>query len=107
MAALALAVAGIAVPDSLNPTLIIAELYLAVGERPFRRTLAFTLAAFVVTLAGGLAIALGLGDLISSVLPKPSATVKWGVATGVGVMLVGGACVLWRTRGSIAHRTPP
>ena len=72
MPGLALAVVAIALPDSLNPSLIVAAIFLALGQHPFRRTLAFTLAAFVVTLAGGMLIALGLGDLILSLLPHPS-----------------------------------
>jgi hypothetical protein len=105
--ALALAVVAIALPDSLNPSLIVAAMYLAVGPRPFRHTLAFTVAAFVVTLAGGLAIALGLGDLVVSVLPKLSHKAKWRVMTAVGVALVGGAVALWWRRESLAADEPP
>jgi cytochrome c biogenesis protein CcdA len=103
---LALAVVAIAIPDSLNPSLIIAAVYVALGPNPVRRTLAFTLAAFAVTLAGGLAIALGLGDLILSLLPKPSRTVKWQVLTVVGVMLVFGGVVIWWRRDSLASDPP-
>jgi cytochrome c biogenesis protein CcdA len=104
VAALALAVVGIALLDSLNPTLIVADVYLALGPHPLRRTLGFTIAAFVVTLAGGLAIALGLGDLILSVLPKLSHTVKWDVLIAVGLLLVCGGGVIWWRRDALAHR---
>jgi cytochrome c biogenesis protein CcdA len=104
--ALALAVVGIALPDSLNPTLIVGALYLALTDHPFRRTLAFTIAAFLVTLAGGLAVALGLGDLVRSLLPKPSPTVKWTVLTVVGAALVGGAAALWWRRDSVTDSDP-
>lgn len=106
MPALVLAVAGIALPDSLNPTLIVAAIYLGLGPRPFARTLAFTVAAFTVTLAGGLLIAVGLGDVIVALLPKPSATVKWTVLTIVGVALVCGAGLLWHRRDSVASDPP-
>jgi cytochrome c biogenesis protein CcdA len=106
MPGLALAVVAIALPDSLNPTLIVGAVYLALGRRPFRRTLAFTLAAFAVTLAGGLAIALGLGDLIVSLLPKLSRTVKWVILTAVGVLLIGGGVVIWWKRQSLAADAP-
>lgn len=106
MAAVALAVVGIALLDSLNPSLIVADVYLTLGPHPLRRTLGFTIAAFVVTLAGGLAIALGLGDLILSVLPKLSHTVKWDVLTAVGVLLVCGGAVIWWRRDSLADREP-
>lgn len=107
MPGLALAVMAIALPDSLNPSLIVAAVYLALGQHPFRRTLGFTIAAFVVTLAGGLAIALGLGDLILSLLPKPSKTVKWEILTAVGVgLMCGGVVIFWR-RDSLADSEPP
>jgi cytochrome c biogenesis protein CcdA len=107
MPALALAVIGIALPDSLNPTLIVGALYEALGSRPFRRTLAFTVGAFLVTLGGGLVLAVGLGDLILALLPKLSRTVKWAVMTAVGAALVGGAAVLWLKRNSVAESEPP
>jgi cytochrome c biogenesis protein CcdA len=98
MPALALAVIAIALPDSLNPSLIVAAVYLALGARPVRRTALFTAATFAVTLAGGLAIALGLGDLVLSLLPKLSHTVKWDVAIAVGVILMCGGVVIWWRR---------
>jgi hypothetical protein len=71
------AVVAIAPPDSLNPSLIIAAVFLTLGLRPLRRTIAFTVSAFAVTLAGGLVVALGWGDLILSLLPKLSRPVKY------------------------------
>ena len=106
MAALALAVVGIALLDSLNPSLIVADVYLTLGPHPLRRTLGFLIAAFVVTLAGGLAIALGLGDLILSVLPSLSHTVKWDVLTAVGVLLMCAGVVIWWRRGALGARGP-
>lgn len=102
MPALALAVIAIALPDSLNPSLIVAATYLTLGAHPVRRALLFTIAAFAVTLAGGLAIALGLGDLILSLLPKLSHTAKWDVITGVGILAMCGGAVVWWRRESLA-----
>ena len=102
MVTLAFAVIAIAAPDSLNPSLIVAAVYLALGAHPLRRTVEFTIAAFVVTLAGGLAIALGLGDLIRSLLPKLSHTVKWDVLTAVGILVMCGGAVVWWRRDSLA-----
>jgi hypothetical protein len=51
--ALAIAVIAIALPDSLNPSLIVAEVYLTLGRHPVARALLFTVTAFAVTLAGG------------------------------------------------------
>lgn len=107
MPGLALAVVGIALPDSLNPTLIVAAVYLTLGPHPLRRTIAFTIAAFIVTLAGGLVVAVGLGDLILSLVPKPSKTLKWSVMTGLGIALICGGLVIWWRRNSLADSEPP
>jgi cytochrome c biogenesis protein CcdA len=104
MPALALAVVLIAVPDSLNPSLIVAAVYLTLGSHPVRRSIVFTVAAFVVTLAGGLAIALGLGDLIRSLLPKLSRTAKYDVITAVGVLMLCGGAVIWWRRDALASK---
>ncbi len=112
MAGLALAVVAIALPDSLNPSLIAAAAYLALGAHPVRRSLVFAVTAFAVTLAGGLAIALGLGDLILSLLPKLSHTAKFDVITVVGVLVMCGGAVIWWRRDALAgkpadrHREP-
>jgi cytochrome c biogenesis protein CcdA len=105
--ALALAVAAIAVPDSLNPSLIAAAAYLALSPRRVRSTAAFTVAAFAVTLSGGVAIALGLGDLILSIVPKPEPTLKYALMVAVGVAFVGGGAVLWWRRESLGSRSSP
>ena len=79
MLSLALAVVAIALPDSLNPSLIAGELVVAGGRHPGARAVAFTVAAWAVTFAVGLALALGLGDLIVSLLPKPGARLKYSL----------------------------
>ena len=107
MPALALAVAAIAVPDSLNPSLIVAAVYLALGSRRVRSTAAFTAAAFAVTLSGGLLIALGLGDLILSLVPKPAPTLKYALMVAAGVALVCGGAALWWRRDSLTKHTSP
>jgi cytochrome c biogenesis protein CcdA len=110
--ALALAVVVIAAPDSLNPSLIVAAVFLTLGAHPIRRSAMFTISAFVITLAGGLAIALGLGDLILSLLPKLSRTAKYDVIIAVGVLVMCGGAVLWWRRDALAsepsdsHREP-
>jgi cytochrome c biogenesis protein CcdA len=100
--ALALAVVAIAAPDSLNPSLIVAAVFLTLGAHPIRRSLVFTITAFVVTLAGGLAIALGLGDLILSLIPKLSRTAKYDVFIVVGIIVMAGGVVLWWRRDALA-----
>lgn len=106
MVGLTFAVVGIALPDSLNPSLIVAGVYLAIGTHATRRMIAFTSAAFIVTLAGGFVIALGLGDLILSLVPKLSRSVKYQALTLVGVALVCGGAVIWWRRESLAGGEP-
>jgi Sap, sulfolipid-1-addressing protein len=96
---LALAVVAIALPDSINPSLIGADLFLVGDRHPARRTVAFAIAAWMVTFLIGLAIALGLGDLIRSILPKPSATLKYTMVAVAGVVLMlAGAFALIRRK---------
>ena len=113
MLKLAVAVVAIALPDCINPSLIGGELLVATGQHPRRQTIAFTLAAWTVTFLFGLALALGLGDLILSVVPKPSATVKYSLVAAAGLALVIGGAVVWIRRkalvsseGSTQRREP-
>ena len=101
---LVLAIILIALPDSVNPSLIITELLLAGGPHPRRSTAVFTAAAMATTFAGGLALAVGLGDLILSLLPKPSAVVKDTVTAGAGAVLISGGLLLWIRRKPAAAR---
>lgn len=113
MLKLAVAVVAIALPDSINPSLIGGELLVATGGHPRRRTAVFTLAAWTVTFLFGLVLALGLGDLILSLVPKPGATVKYSLVTAAGVVLVLGGAGVWVRRDRLAsptapeHRRPP
>jgi hypothetical protein len=103
---LAIAVVAIALPDSINPSLIAAELLVAGGRHPGLKALTFTCAAFAVTLVAGLALALGLGDLILSLLPKPGKVVKYSLITAAGVALAAGGVIVWVRRKSLAAKTP-
>jgi cytochrome c biogenesis protein CcdA len=104
---LVIAVVAIALPDCVNPSLIGGELFVATGSRPRLRTAAFTLCAFTVTFVFGLALALGLGDLILSFLPKPSVTLKYALITAAGLVLVIGGTVIWIRRKGLASSEPP
>lgn len=100
------AVVAIALADCVNPSLIGGELFVATGEHPRRQAAAFTLAAWTVTFAFGLAVALGLGDLILSFVPKPGATVKYGLITAAGVALVVGGAMVWVRRKALVSAEP-
>lgn len=106
MLSLAIAVIAIALPDSVNPSLIAAELAVAGGQRPGLRAMVFTGAAFAVTLAAGVALALGLGDLIVSLLPKPGKTLKYSLITAAGVALAAVGVAVWLRRKALAAHTP-
>ena len=99
---LAITVVAIALPDCINPSLIGGELFVATGERPRWRTATFTLAAWAVTFLFGVAFALGLGDLILSLVPKPGATVKYALIAAAGFLLTVGGTVVWIRRRSLA-----
>ena len=102
MLSLAVAVVVIALPDCINPSLIAAELFLAAEERPGWRTVVFTVAVWTVTFLVGLALALGLGDLILSILPKPGATLKYTLMLAAGLVLVAGGTIVWFRRDALA-----
>ncbi len=103
---LTVAVVAIALPDCINPSLIGAEVLFGAGPHPARATAAFAVAAFMVTFLVGLALALGLGDVILSVLPKPGATVKYALITAAGIVLLAGAAMLWIRRKALASSAP-
>jgi cytochrome c biogenesis protein CcdA len=100
-------VVSIGLADSLNPSTIGPALYLATGERARGRVAEFTLGVFVVYFIGGLAIALGPGQLILSLVPRPSHRVTHLIEIGVGVAMIGAAALLWRHRTQLARRDPP
>ena len=106
MLKLVITVIAIALPDCINPTLIGGELFVATGPQPKRRTLEFTLAAWTVTFLFGLALALGLGDLILSFVPKPGPVVKYALVTAAGLVLVLGGAGVWIRRRSLVSSEP-
>ncbi|MGA9858998.1 MAG: GAP family protein [Solirubrobacteraceae bacterium] len=106
MLSLALAVIAIALPDSLNPSLIAAEVFLAAGPHPGRRTMSFALSAWTVTFLVGVALALGLGDFILSVVPKPGATTKYALFLAAGLLLLIGGIVIWVRRRALGTSGP-
>lgn len=106
MLSLAVAVVAIALPDCVNPSLIGAELLFGAGPHAARRTAAFALTAFTVTLVIGVALALGLGDLILSVLPKPGAAVKYALITAAGILLFAGGTLVWMRRKALTRSAP-
>lgn len=101
---LALVVSAIALPDSINPSLILADLYLAAGPRPVLRTAIFAVAVFAVTFLGGVLIMLGLAELVRSLLPTLSDEVKYALIIAGGVSLGLGGIGIWVKREALAGR---
>ncbi len=100
-------VVSIGLADSLNPTTIAPALYLATGEHPTKRVAGFTLGVFMVYLLGGVLIALGPGQLILSLVPKPDAEDRHVIEIVVGVAMMVASILLWRHRGRLSDRRMP
>src|SRR5262249_12555897 len=97
----------IGLADSLNPTTIAPALYLATGERARTQVTEFTLGVFIVYLFGGLAIALGPGQLLLSLVPKPDRDAKHLIEVLVGAAMLAAALLLWRSRERLSRRQMP
>ncbi len=100
-------VVSIGLADSANPSTIAPALYLASGERALGRVTEFTLGVFFVYFLGGVAIALGPGQLLLSLLPNPDRTARHALEIGVGVAMLIAAATLWRYRDKLIRRDPP
>jgi cytochrome c biogenesis protein CcdA len=98
---------SIGLADSLNPTTIAPALYLASGERARERVLEFTVAVFLVYLLGGLAIALGPGQLLLALIPHPHHRVAYAIELAAGLCMLFAALLLWRHRARLADRAAP
>src|ERR1700749_3977555 len=95
-------VGSIGIADSLTPTTIAPALYLAAGDHARRQVAEFTAAVFVVFLFGGLAIALGPGELLLAVVPRPGRHLGYVLEIVAGVAMLVAAAVLWAYRDRLA-----
>ena len=98
---------SIGVADSLNPTTIAPALYLAAGDHNRRQVAEFTAAVFGVYLFGGLAIALGPGELLLTIVPRPGRHLGYLLETVAGAAMLAAAAVLWGYRKRLAHADAP
>jgi cytochrome c biogenesis protein CcdA len=98
---------SIGLADSLNPTTIAPALYLASGDRARANVTEFTLGVFIVYLVGGAAIALGPGQLLLSLVPKPGRDARHIIEIVVGVAMLFAAAMLWRHRDRLSERRLP
>lgn len=100
-------VLSIGFADALNPSTIGPALYLASGERPRRAVFQFTLGVFLVSLLGGVIVALGPGQAVLALIPHPGPTARYVLETAAGAsMLVLGVLLLLK-RGRLAQREFP
>ena len=94
--------------DSLNPSTIAPAMYLATDARNARgQVTQFTLAVFAVYLVGGLAVALGPGELLLDLVPHPRPGLKYLFEIIGGVVLLTLASVLWAFRRLLVKRELP
>src|ERR1700759_4651255 len=100
-------VVSIGIADSLNPTTIAPALYLAAGDHARRQVAQFTAAVFVVYLLGGLAIALGPGELLLALVPRPGRHLGYVLETVAGGAMLSAAAVLWGYRERLARTDAP
>ncbi|MFL5861780.1 MAG: GAP family protein [Solirubrobacteraceae bacterium] len=100
-------VISIGIADSLNPTTIAPALYLAAGDHARRQVAQFTFAVFAVYLLGGLAIALGPGELLLAIVPKPGRHLGYVLEIVAGVAMLVGSALLWGYRNRLAHTRAP
>jgi cytochrome c biogenesis protein CcdA len=100
-------VTSIGLADSLNPTTIGPALYLAASDEPKSRVAQFTVGVFAIYFLGGALIALGPGQLLLALVPKPTHTAKYVLEVVVGVAMLIAAVVLWCYRGRLATRQAP
>jgi cytochrome c biogenesis protein CcdA len=100
-------VLSISLADSMNPSTIAPGLYLASGERPRADLIQFTLAVFAVNLAGGAVIALGPGQALLALVPRPGHTARYIAETVAGVVMLIAAVLLWQRRKRLARRELP
>jgi cytochrome c biogenesis protein CcdA len=99
---------SVGLADSLNPTTIAPALYLATNEENAREQVAeFTMAVFVVYLVGGLAIALGPGQLVLALVPRPSKHLGYVLEIVAGVAMLTASAFLWSYREHLAQRKAP
>ncbi len=100
-------VISIGLADSLNPTTIAPALFMALGENARGRVIRFTIGVFAVYLLGGLIIALGPGQLLLSLIPRPDGRTRWILEIVAGLAMLVGSAYLWRNRNRLSHRSLP
>jgi cytochrome c biogenesis protein CcdA len=105
MIELLVVVGTIGLLDGINPTTLAPALYIASGPSPRRRLAAFTAAVFGVSLLGGLAIALGPGQLLLAAVPHPTPRARHIIELVLGGGLLAAAVGTWLFRHRLESAT--
>jgi cytochrome c biogenesis protein CcdA len=100
-------VLSISFADSMNPSTIAPGLYLASGEQPRGALTQFTLGVLAVNLAGGALLVFGPGEVLLSLVPHPSHTVRYIVELVAGVVMLGAAGLIWARRTKLSRHELP
>lgn len=87
-ATLVLQLIGIALLDSLNPSLFVAQFYLLTTPRPVPRILSYIAGVMLVNVAGGALILSGMRRLISTTLQQISTTSLFSIQLAIGVAIL-------------------
>lgn len=98
---------SIGIADSLNPTTIAPALYLASGAHARRQVAQFTAGVFGIYLLGGLAIALGPGELVLAIVPRPGRHLSYVLEILAGAAMLTAAAFLWGYRTRLSESEPP
>ncbi len=103
MLGLALLVGSIAFADSINPSTLIPGLWLA--SRPSGGKLtSYTFGVFAMYLAGGLVLVFGPGPALITMLGHVRGPIEHGLEAAGGMLALGFALVVWRSRHERADR---
>ncbi len=97
-------VISIGIADSVNPSTIAPALYLAALDGARTKVIEFTVAVFAVYFLGGVAIALGPGELVLALFPRPGRHLSYVLEIVAGVAMLTAAAFLWRYRDRLSQR---
>jgi len=85
---LAVSLAGLAIFDSINPSLFVAQIYLLTTPKPFWRVVTYILGVVTIYLIGGVVIMLGLREVVGDVIAGIPPSIGVGLQLFAGIALV-------------------
>lgn len=94
--ALFFSIIGLALLDSLNPSLFVTQFYLLTTERPLPRILSYIAGVIVINLGAGLLVLAGFQVVFAELISQISSSLWWTLEllVGIGLIVVG----LWMRR---------